>query len=58
VLQPESTQSMKLSTGVNSGSLTLSCTALMAPNDYIEVWVENNSDNSGITVTNLNLSMK
>jgi hypothetical protein len=58
VLLPESTQSMKLATGVNSGSLTLSCTALLAPNDYIEVWVENNSDNTGITVNNLNLSMK
>ncbi|MCD6067934.1 MAG: hypothetical protein K0S33_2760 [Bacteroidetes bacterium] len=55
---PESTQSMKLATGVNTGSLTISCNVLMAPNDYVEVWVENNSDNSDITVENLNLSIK
>lgn len=55
---PESTQSMKLASGVSAGSLTLSCTVSLATNDYIEVWAENNSDNTDITVENMNLSIK
>lgn len=55
---PESTQSMKLGSGVSAGSLTLSCTVSLTTNDYIEVWVENNTDNSDLTADNLNLSIK
>jgi hypothetical protein len=58
VLLPESKQMLKLGSNVDKGSVTLSCTALLAPNDYLEVWVENDSDNSSITIETLNLSVK
>jgi hypothetical protein len=58
VKQSESSQSMKMGSGVSAGSLTISCNILLATNDYIEVWVENNTDNSDVTATNLNLSIK
>lgn len=54
----ESTQSMKMGSGINAGSLTISCTVSMAPNDYIEVWAENNTDTTDLTVENLNVSIK
>lgn len=55
---PESKQFMKCSSQVDRGSITLTCTVSMAPNDYLEVWVENNSDNSTVTVQSLNLAIK
>lgn len=58
VVLNESRQAMRLSSGVDKGSLTLSCTVAMNTNDYIEVYAENNSDNSGITVEYLNLAIK
>ncbi len=54
---PQSTQSLKLPSGVAAGSITLSCIVNLVPNDYVEVWVENNSDNTDITFENLNLSI-
>jgi hypothetical protein len=58
VKMPESEQAMRLSTGVDKGSLTLSCTVELANNDYIEVWAANTSDASSITVETLNLAIK
>lgn len=58
VVLPESKQAMRLSSGVDKGSVTLSCTIQLAANDYVEVWVENNSDNSYVTVETLNLAIK
>lgn len=58
VVLPESRQAMRLSTGVDKGSVTLSCSVELASNDYIEVWAENNSDTSNMTVETLNLSIK
>ena len=58
VVQPESRQAMRLSSGVDKGSVTLSCTVLLDANDYVEVWVENNSDNTAMTVESLNLAIK
>jgi hypothetical protein len=55
---PESKQYMRFSSQVDRGSLTISCTELLSPNDYLEVWVENNSDNSTVTIESLNLAIK
>ncbi len=58
VVLPESRQAMRLSSGVDKGSVTLSCTIFLDANDYIEVWAENNSDNSYVTIETLNLAIK
>ncbi|OSZ80108.1 hypothetical protein CAP36_02275 [Chitinophagaceae bacterium IBVUCB2] len=58
VILPESKQAMRLSSGVDKGSVTLSCTILLNANDYIEIWAENNSDNSYVTLETLNLAIK
>lgn len=55
---PESKQLMKCSSSVDRGSITLSCTVLLAPNDYIEVWCENNTDATALSVESLNLAIK
>ena len=55
---PESEQAMRLSTGVDKGSLTVTCTVQMATNDYIEIWAANTSDGSSMTVETLNLAIK
>lgn len=55
---PESEQAMRLSTGVDKGSLTISCTVQLSTNDYIEVWAANTSDASSMTVETLNLTIK
>lgn len=54
----ESKQLLKFALFADRGSLTLSCTVPLAPNDYIEVWVENNSDTSNLSVESMNLSIK
>lgn len=54
----ESEQAMRLSTGVDKGSVTISCTVIMAPNDYIEIWAENTSDESDMTIETFNLSIR
>lgn len=55
---PESEQAMRLSTGVDKGSLTITCTVQLSTNDYIEIWAENTSDGSSLTVETLNLTIK
>ena len=58
VMLPESEQAMRLSTGVDKGSLTISCTVQLSTNDYIEIWAANTSDASSMTVETLNLTIK
>jgi hypothetical protein len=55
---PESEQAMRLSTGVDKASITLSCTIQLATNDYIEIWAANTSDASSMTVETMNLTIK
>ncbi|RXK60457.1 hypothetical protein ESA94_08285 [Lacibacter luteus] len=55
---PESEQAMRLSTGVDKGSLTITCTVQLTTNDYIEVWAANTSDNSSMTVETMNIAIK
>lgn len=55
---PESKISRKINTGTDQGATPISCTVTLAPNDYIEVWVENNTDITSITVESMNLAIK
>ena len=55
---PESAQFLKFSAQVDRGSVTLSCTVQLAPNDYIEVWTANNTDATSISVESMNLAIK
>ncbi|MBL7931263.1 MAG: hypothetical protein JNL60_05160, partial [Bacteroidia bacterium] len=55
---PESKQLMKCSSSVDRGSITLSCTVSLSTNDYIEVWCENNTDATALSVESLNLAIK
>jgi len=55
---PESEQAMRLSTGVDKGSLTITCTVQLSTNDYVEIWAANTSDASSMTVETLNLTIK
>jgi hypothetical protein len=58
VLVPGSEQALRLSSGVDKGSLTISCTLQMDTNDYIEIWAANTSDATSLTIETLNLSIK
>jgi hypothetical protein len=58
VVLPESKQWLKLNASSDRDCVALSCTVQLAPNDYIEVWVENNSDATSVSVESMNLSMK
>ena len=55
---PESKQKVKLINNTDQGPISISCLTSLAPNDYIEVWVENNTDASDMIIQNLNLSVK
>jgi len=54
---PESKQSRKTATGADQAPLALSCTVLLSTNDYIEVWVENNTDVTSLSVLTMNLAI-
>lgn len=58
VILPSSKASTKIATGTDIQAIAVSCTVSLAPNDYIEVWVENNSGTTSMTLENLNLSIK
>lgn len=55
---PESRQKMKLVNSTDRASLTISCTVSLASNDYIEIWCENNTNTTGITVETSNIAIK
>jgi hypothetical protein len=58
VILPESKQSRKTTAGADQAPLALSCAVSMGLNDYLEVWVENNTDAISMTVITLNLAIK
>ncbi|WP_300661804.1 hypothetical protein [Fluviicola sp.] len=58
VIIPESRQDVKVINSTDQVSLTISCWATLAPNDYVEVWVENQSATTTLTIQTLNLSME
>ena len=55
VILPESEQSRKIANGADRGSISLSGVVELAPNDYIEVWVENINDATNIKAESMNL---
>lgn len=58
VVLPESRQEIKIVNSSDQGPVTLSCRVTMAPNDYIELWVENEAATTDITVQTMNLSIE
>lgn len=54
----ESKQKVRIANSSDQVSVVLSCTVSLAANDYIEVWVENNTDGTDIILQNLNLAIK
>jgi hypothetical protein len=55
---PETGQLRKISSGSDVGSLTISGVVNLSPGDYVEVWVENVSDASDITIEAMNLTVQ
>lgn len=55
---PESKQSRKIGTGGDVGSASLTGLVNLATNDYIEVWVENETDGTNITAQSLNFVLR
>lgn len=52
VLLPETLMTRAFGTGADHGSVALTTSVHMEPGDYIELFVSNESDTSGITITN------
>jgi hypothetical protein len=56
---PESKQTIKFRNNADKVSVTTSCIVSLAPNEFIEVWVENSSNITwGYVVETLNLAVK
>jgi hypothetical protein len=58
VILPESRQDIKIVSSTDQVSVTLSCRVNLAPNDYIEIWVENQTATTDVTLQTMNLSME
>ncbi|MBC7885641.1 MAG: hypothetical protein H7X99_09210 [Saprospiraceae bacterium] len=54
---PESKQKVKLINDTDQTFIGVASMIFLAPNDYIEIWVENNTDAADITALTLNLSV-
>ncbi len=54
----ESMVTVKSNATADQNVIPISCTVSLAPNDYIEIWGQNNIDNSAITVSSMNLAIK
>jgi hypothetical protein len=57
VILPESRQEVKIVNSTDQGAITISCNVSLSPNDYIEVWVENETSTTDVTVQTMNLSI-
>lgn len=58
VVIPESRQDIKVVNSTDQVSLPISCRVSLAPGDYIEVWVANQTTTTDVTVQTLNLSIQ
>lgn len=58
VIIPESRQDIKVVNSTDQVALPISCRVTMAPGDYIEVWVANQTATTDVTVQTLNLSIQ
>jgi len=54
---PESKQITKIASGADVRGVSLSGIVYLSTNDYIEVWIENTSDDTDVTIEALNLSI-
>lgn len=54
---PESRQDIKVVNSTDQVSLTITSRVTLAPGDYVEVWVANQTSTTDITVQTMNLSM-
>jgi hypothetical protein len=54
----ESRQEVKFQNATDQQSVALSCSVLLSPNDYIEVWAANLTNTTGLTVQSLNISIQ
>ncbi|WP_343631157.1 hypothetical protein [Fluviicola sp.] len=58
VILPESRMDIKVVNSTDQVSVPISCRATLAPGDYIEVWVANQTATTDVTVQTLNLSIQ
>jgi len=58
VVLPQSAQTQKVANGGDQGSMSITCTVSLAPNDYIELWISNNTTTSSATVQTSNIAIK
>lgn len=58
VIIPESRQDVKVVNSTDQVSLTLACRVSLAPNDYVEVWVENQAATTTMTIQTMNLTLE
>lgn len=58
VVVPESRQDVKVVNSTDQVSIPISCRVVLAPGDYIEVWVANQTATTDVTVQTLNLSIQ
>ena len=57
VIIPESRQDIKVVNSTDQVSLTITSRVTLAPGDYVEVWVANQTATTDVTVQTMNLSM-
>jgi hypothetical protein len=55
---PETGQLRKIASGSDVGALSIFGVVELVPGDYVEVWVENTTDNSNITIESMNLTVR
>jgi len=58
VVLPESGMFTKMNSNGDEQAVPVLCTVTLNPNDYLEVWAENNTDNSSLTVQTMNITIK
>jgi hypothetical protein len=58
VIQAQSAQTQKIANGADQGAFSITCTVTMAPNDYIELWISNNTSTASAVVQTSNIAIK
>lgn len=58
IVLPESKQTVKLVNSTDQQSITVSCTVTVVPNDYLELWVENNTNTTSLSMPSMNMAIK
>lgn len=58
VVLPQTAQLRKIGTGTDVGALSIFGVVSLAPGDYVEVWVENTTDNTNIVIESMNMTVR